>query len=482
MLGRLFSTTDARGQTKEYEYDIANRLSAIWYGNEAVSTPNVSFAYDYMGRRTNMTDGLGATTWAFVPVGQPGAGRPAFQDGPFANDSLASAYDAMGRVTNRIACGGVSQFVYDGLGRVQVETNPLGVFTNRYDGVSDRPVLLTYPNGMETHWSWGPVTNDLQLASLSHRQPGGAGGFTNLHTSHYERLITGEITRITNSVRDGLGSADWRYVNDAASQLVQAATTVYEQGSGTTNWQFRWDYDAMGNPRSDQVQAPGHDGALRVYAHNAVNQRLTRQSGGWKRFRASTDEALQSAMVNGQPATLVSSNVFEAALTLAPGSNTVTLLARDYSGNIRTNRFSAPAATNQTTAYAYDDNGNLTSDGTASYAHDAEDRCVSKSGAFTLEYDGLGTPRRLTDASSNVWHLVWEGPRVVAKLAADTTNYATSGVQSPHESLFFERGAYAHYQTGSTNEWVAQFVTRDHLGGVQTWTDAAGTPIAVKPQ
>jgi YD repeat-containing protein len=67
-----------------------------------------------------------------------GAGRLASVDGPLGNETIAYAYDALGRITNR-AINGVAQTVaFDALGRVTVVANVLGSFTNFSVGATSR--------------------------------------------------------------------------------------------------------------------------------------------------------------------------------------------------------------------------------------------------------------------------------------------------------------------------------------------------------
>ena len=93
-----------------------------------------------------MTDGTGATSYTYHPVGVLGAGRLASVDGPLANDTLSYAYDELGRVVSRGLPTFTATAAYDSLGRVTTVGSSVGAFTWGYDGVTSRPLSLTYPN------------------------------------------------------------------------------------------------------------------------------------------------------------------------------------------------------------------------------------------------------------------------------------------------------------------------------------------------
>ena len=155
--GRLQSVTDAKGQTTEYQFFIDNNLAQVSYTNAAVATPSVSFTYDTnYNHRLTMTDGIGTTAYSYYAVtsGQLGAGQLQGVDGPFANDTIAYNYDALGRVTSRAINGMAQQVTYDALGRETMVTNALGSFTKTYVGTTLEISTNYYPNGQQTVFSY----------------------------------------------------------------------------------------------------------------------------------------------------------------------------------------------------------------------------------------------------------------------------------------------------------------------------------------
>jgi YD repeat-containing protein len=154
---RLHSVTDALGQTKQYSYAEDNRLTGIDYPNAVNPTPNVAFAYDpYFPRLVSMTDGTGTTTYAYVPVGMPGALRLQEEIGPLANDTISYAYDDLGRlVTRTVAGAGAETFEYDAIGRLVTHASDLGAFTLSYLGQTGQITERQLANStLATSWSY----------------------------------------------------------------------------------------------------------------------------------------------------------------------------------------------------------------------------------------------------------------------------------------------------------------------------------------
>ena len=93
-------------------------------------------------------------------------------------------------------------------------------------------------------------------------------------------------------------------------------------------------------------------------------------------------------------------------------------------GSAPTNRISAVNAT----SYTYDVNGNVTNDGTHTYAYDAENRLVSVDSGATASYAYDQQNRRYKKtAGGSVTHYVWQGGQVMAEY-----NGGTGAVQAQY--------------------------------------------------
>jgi YD repeat-containing protein len=108
---RLKSVTDALAQVKTYGYARDDRLTGITYTGAVNTTPNVSFAWDpYFPRLASMTDGTGTRQYSYVPVGSLGALQLQQESGPLASSAITSAYDELGRLSQRTVQGAFEEF------------------------------------------------------------------------------------------------------------------------------------------------------------------------------------------------------------------------------------------------------------------------------------------------------------------------------------------------------------------------------------
>jgi RHS repeat-associated protein len=162
----------------------------------------------------------------------------------------------------------------------------------------------------------------------------------------------------------------------------------------------------VGNRLSAQVNS-----AVTTSTYNEKNQLVSSAGGGPLRVRGILDEP-GTAKVNGVPASMVSGNAFEATIQATTGTNTFTVEATDYSGNVNTKSYSV-TATGTGATLTYDANGNLTQkvEGgvTWTYVWDAENRlkwvcdttpCTQAASVASFEYDPLG--RRVEKVAGGV--------------------------------------------------------------------------------
>ena len=115
------------------------------------------------------------------------------------------------------------------------------------------------------------------------------------------------------------------------------------------------------------------------------------------------------------------------------------------------------------TAYAYDANGNLTSDGTNTYLYDVENRLVKVTGAntATMHYDTLGRLWRVKAANGDERHMLYDGDALVAEYNGSgqlLTRYVhgTSGADDPLVS----------YDGSSVSLSNARFLFADRRGSI----------------
>ncbi|MDR3410025.1 MAG: RHS repeat-associated core domain-containing protein, partial [Formivibrio sp.] len=175
------------------------------------------------------------------------------------------------------------------------------------------------------------------------------------------------------------------------------------------------------------------------YGLNSLNQITNATLGGtimgpWTAsitVAGSTTSRATSVTVNGSAATLHADNTFELYnQTVVNGLNNFTAVAQDVYGRTSTSTSSVNVITNNS-AYGYDLNGNLLTDGTRNFAYDDENQLISvwKTNAWRQDfvYDGK-MRRRITKeygwngtawAQTNEVHFVYDGNLVVQERDAN---------------------------------------------------------------
>ena len=126
--------------------------------------------------------------------------------------------------------------------------------------------------------------------------------------------------------------------------------------------------------------------------------------------------------------------------------------------------------------YAYDKNGNLTSDGQTNYIYDVENRLVSVSGqnVAQLRYDPLGRLFEITDAQGAVRRHVYDGDALIAEYDANNNilRRFVHGVSAGDDPL-------VEYSYSSTDMGNARFLYADRQGSIMMRTDSAGYSVGV---
>jgi RHS repeat-associated protein len=141
---------------------------------------------------------------------------------------------------------------------------------------------------------------------------------------------------------------------------------------------------------------------------------------------------------------------------------------RNYTANGLNQYTTAGPAT-----FAYDANGNLTSDGSTSYVYDIENRLVGASGATnaTLRYDPLGRLYETVGGGSTT-RFLYDGDELVAEYDSAGTllrRYA-HGKNVDDPVLWYE---------GSSAAGGQRWLHPDHQGSIIAITDGSGATIAI---
>jgi len=133
------TVTDARGATTTFAYNNRGLPTSITYGvpGGVAATANVSFAYDAVGNRTSMTDGLGSISYAYNTLSQLTSETRTFTG--LGSYALSYAYNLGGELTNITNPWNAQVgYAYDKTGRMT------GVTGSGFAGVSSYASSLTY--------------------------------------------------------------------------------------------------------------------------------------------------------------------------------------------------------------------------------------------------------------------------------------------------------------------------------------------------
>jgi RHS repeat-associated protein len=219
--GLMSTLKDAENNLTTYEYDGFDRLSKTRYpspnkgGGTSSTTDYEQLGYDANGNVTSrrLRDG---TTIAFT---FNNLDRVTLKDRPGTEPDVTYAYDNLGRVTSASQTGSALSFTYDALDRKLTETGPQGAASSQYD-IAGRRTQLTYPGtGLFVNTDYlvtGEVTNV--------RENGATSGVGVLATYAYDDL--GNLTSRTS----GNGVVQ-NYTHDPVSRLASLTNDL----SSTTN-------------------------------------------------------------------------------------------------------------------------------------------------------------------------------------------------------------------------------------------------------
>lgn len=467
---RLATLTDALGQITTYAWFRDNNPKSRTYSNTVNPTKNVSFTYaQQYNRLTSMTDGsgttsTGTTTFDYFPIGSTpvlGAGRLKELNGPLSSDLLEFSYDSLGRVTERKINGNATTYGYDSLGRLTQTTNALGAFTYTYVNQTGRLAGASYPNGQTVAYDYypnvaattGTGNGDQRLKQIANSRSG-----TLYSRFDYGYKVDGAINSWTKTLGT-VNPVDMAFSYDPIDRLTGA---TYKDGAAVLE-QYGYTYDKADNRTTERRNEIVSTGTF-----NNVNELTALSGGGVVGFTGTTTEEA-AVTVGGQPAqTSLVGTRFEKAVTLPAGTNTVTIAAVDPSGNTNSKNYRVVVGGGAAQSFTYDANGNMTSDGSRTYAWDAENRLIKiTEGTKTtdIEYDGFHHGTRILERNGATTlsdrRFIWDGNTLVEQRNWTSTTAA---------QRYFPQGV----QQGTTKF----FYTRDHLGSIREVVNNSGSVVA----
>jgi RHS repeat-associated protein len=435
-------------------YDVASQVTAIERGvGTALAQTYARYAFSLNGKMISMTDANGnlasmtydgldrQTRWTFPSKTSPGLVDPA--------DFESYTYDNNGNRTSlRKRDGSTLLYDYDGLNRMirNVVPERAGL-----DPIHTRDVFYAYDNrGLQLYARFDAPTGEgisttydglgRNVATLT-----ALGGLNRTLSHQYD--ANGNRTRLTHS--------DGTYFDMRYDPLSRMKTANWVSKAGLTPGQFMAiSYDQLGR-RSDINRASSFTG----YAYDGVS----RLGSINQRFAGAVGNLTETLGYN--PSSQIVSR----------GSDTS---AYRFTGNVNLSRGYSVNGLNQYTAvgglpYSYDANGNLTSDGRASYTYDVENRMVASSSGAALTYDPLGRMFSLSSPSTGTTRFHYDGDDLVAEYDAGG-NVTARYMHGPgsDEPILWDVGS-AMDCSGT------RFLHTNHQGSVIAVADCNGNRVAI---
>jgi RHS repeat-associated protein len=207
---------------------------------------------------------------------------------------------------------------------------------------------------------------------------------------------------------------------------------------------------------------------IQQYTYNNVNELTGIAAGGAARFQGSTNKAVKSATINSTvPATLNWSENFTGNAVLSTGLNNATVSAVDGANNTVTNPYKISVNSGSSSSLTYDSNGNMTSDGTNSYAWDAENRLIK------ITYPGSGNYSSFTYDALGHWASIVE---TASGSVTSTKQFVWANGVSPLEARNSSSTITAQYfSLGQTISGTSYYYFKDHVPSICGTTNSAGT-------
>lgn len=425
-------------------YDNAGQLTQVQqaYGT-SLQQNYATYTYSANGRRASVTDANGnraelrydghdrQVRWVFPHPTSTGYVNEA--------DYEAYGYDAVGNRTSlRRRDGGTITFAYDNLNRVLARTVPASA-----SGAAGYSVFFGY---------------DMRNAQLYARFGSASGsGITNTYDG-LGRLAsttnnTGGISRTLSYLYDASGRRtrltfpDGNYFTYDHSDSGQL-TAIRENGGAAV---ATFSYDSVARPSTQS-----YAGATQNFGYDGISRLSTL---GFDLAGSGSDQSL------GFGYNSASQIVSRTASNDAYVSTTAYNVTRGYSVN-GLNQYTAAGSA----VFAYDLNGNLTSDGSRSYVYDAENRLVSATGPnVSLSYDPLGRLFQTTGTSTT--QFLYDGDELVAEYdgSGNLLRRYAHGLRNDDPVFWYEGSGLG----------TRRSLFRDYQGSIVAVADSSGNTVAI---
>ncbi|MEW6428278.1 MAG: RHS repeat-associated core domain-containing protein [Thermodesulfobacteriota bacterium] len=439
---RLQSLSDPKGSTTRYQYDVnGNKIREIY-----ADGTSVSYAYDALNRMVSRTGADGATiSFTYDERGQltkrdyPGTDNDdVFTYGPdgelltAANSdfNIARTYDTANRLLSETVSGQTVSYAYDTANLLRTITYPGGRVVKEVFDSRERLASLT--DGNDVSLADLQYNGNNKRASLSY-----ANGITAQYTYDSINLLAGiAFSAGTTPVLDhAYGRTGLGRLRSVEDKVEPARSNVFQYDAIDRITGFK-----AGTLANEEITAPDRQIA---YAYDPASNMVTRSENG----------ASETRTVNAVNGYLSAAGV----------------------------------------AFVHDGNGNLTDDGSQTYAYDSQNRLVRVTRKAdgqvlaAIAYDPLGRMGSLTSAGGTVHFCYDQRDRIIEEQQGGVTVATYLYGPGMDELLAMERGGqtYSFHRDAQGNPLVAT----DDTGAVverysydpygrATIRDSGGTTLA----
>jgi RHS repeat-associated protein len=442
--------TQGPDRITKYDYQTSSQNSTTWqYGlitkeHRAVGTSlqqvYINNEYDGIGRRSYVTDANGnkaqltydtrsrLSRWYFPSKTNPGVHNPSdYEQYGYDNNS--------NRTSLRKRDGRTIVYTYDQLSRIIKKNIPSSTSLDVYYDYDLQ--------GLERHARFGSdsgagVTRTFDGHARPLTESNNSSGTA--HTVSYLHDNNGNRTRLTYP--------DGKFVVYGFDGLNRLALTSLPSSSGSVAIKYdsfaRPEYIERGNNADTSL---GYDALSRV---NRLSENIASKSYD-NVFTYQYNSANQITKLD------ISNGLYHYDIKNQVGLN------NSYSTN-GLNQYTNVAGK----AFAYDANGNLTSDGNTTYTYDVENRLIQASGGknATLTYDPVGRLAWLVSEGQTT-HFLYGGNALVAEYSGSTLSkrYVHS-VEVDHP--------LAEYSGSATNTSNVTYLHRNHQGSIIAASNGSG--------
>ena len=400
----LQTFASGRGIVTTYKYDAAGLLTNTSYA--ATNTSTVRMSYDSRNRLGTLIDGWGTNSISYNNLNQV---TQWLEVGVSSTQRFTFAYDPLGRTTNVLwQCATVSvqtAYSFDPLGRVTNITSDAGSFGYSFTNAGTQVSRLRYPNGETATWLYDSLGRMTNLAYST------GGSWSHSYDSRDQ-----VATRVDPSTNV------YAYKYDDQGRLIEA--TGLKGTNKVSGYPFAYSYDRVGNRveqsenRAQRMLTYNDNNQLITY-----ERPKSVQVRGYINEYTTNVVTRSNTATNWLPATVRflswTQSYFEADVTITNSgtNNYIWVRATDKSGNRSTNTVRV-TSTPTSTAFSHDADGNqLTLSSTVSLSFDARNRPtrINYSDGYTvMKYDGFDRLREVAEYNSgsvltSLVRYVWNG-------------------------------------------------------------------------